>query len=54
MRISRYQLQALIRYYESKEKKKHVLAGLIRTDLGDLDLAKIEEAVRKGTLEIGV
>jgi len=53
MKISRYKLNQLIRYYELKDAGHEVLAGILRTsELGDIDLQKVEEAVRNNELEI--
>jgi hypothetical protein len=53
MKISRYILNEVIRYYKLKEKGQNVLAGILRTSVfPDLDLAQLEGAVREGKLEV--
>ena len=53
MKISRYVLREVIRYYEDKEAGRDVLAGIRRSStFGDLNLTELEKAIREGTLEL--
>lgn len=53
MKISKYILREVIRYYEDKEAGREVLAGIRRSStFDDLNLAELGKAVREGTLQI--
>jgi len=53
MEISRYILNEVIRYYEDKEAGREVLAGIRRSStFPDLDLDKLEKAVKSGELKV--
>jgi len=53
MKVNKYILREIIRYYEMKEKGHNVLAGILRSSaFPDIDLAELERAIANGTLEI--